>query len=183
VIELPLETERLRIRPFHPTADAEPLHELWGDQDAFRFVRPGAAAASVAETRERLEDVVRRSDGWGFWALEERSGARFVGGAGLFPLEWEGPEIEVAYHVVPSLWGRGYATEAAAGLLEAAWRETDLDQVVAVAFPDNAASRRVLEKLGMTYEGFVRYGERDVVRYAIARPLGAAAARDVGHRR
>jgi len=179
VITLPLETARLRIRPFRPADDAEALHELWGDPEAIRFVRPGAAATSVEETRERLEDVVRRSDGWGFWAVEERSGARLIGAAGLFPLEWTGPEVELAYHVVPSVWGRGYATEAAAGLLEAAWRETDLDHVVAVAFEENRASTRVMEKLGMTYEGRVRYREHEVVRYSIARPGVGGASSDV----
>jgi [ribosomal protein S5]-alanine N-acetyltransferase len=170
VITLPLETARLRIRPLAPAEDAEPLHELWGDAEAIRFVRPDGASTSIAETRERLEDVARRSVGWGVWAVEERTSGRLVGAAGLFPLEWRGPEIELAYHVVPSRWGRGYATEAGAALLEAAWRETDVDHVVAVAFDANRASTRVMDKLGMTFEGPVRYREHEVVRYSIARP-------------
>jgi [ribosomal protein S5]-alanine N-acetyltransferase len=175
VIDLPLETERLRIRPFRPADDAEPLHELWGDAEAMRFVRPDGPPMTVAATCARLEELSRRADGWGFWAVEERVSAQLVGGAGLFPLEWKGPEIEVAYHVVPSRWRRGYATEAAAALLAAAWRDTDLDRVVAVAFAANRASTRVMEKLGMTHEGPAHYGEHDVVRYSIARPQTDAA--------
>jgi [ribosomal protein S5]-alanine N-acetyltransferase len=175
VIGLPLETRRLRIRRFRPAEDAEPLHELWGDPEAMRFVRPDRAPTTIADTRARLEDIVRRPSGWGVWAIEERAGGRLVGAAGLFPLEWQGPEIEVAYHVVPSAWGRGYATEAAAGLLEAAWRETDLEEIVAVAFEGNRASTRVMEKLGMTYTGRVRYRGHEVVRYSIARPTTAEA--------
>jgi RimJ/RimL family protein N-acetyltransferase len=170
VIELPLETDRLRIRLFEPAHDAEPLHELWGDPEAMRFI-PGGTKASVEETRERLQAA--RDDargGWGFWALEERAGEWAIGGVGLFPLAWEGPEIELAYHVVPSVWGSGYATEAGVALLDAAWRDTDLDHVVAVALPANRASRRVMEKLGMAYEGQVRYREIDAVRYVIERP-------------
>jgi RimJ/RimL family protein N-acetyltransferase len=170
MIRLPLETERLRIRPLRPTEDAEPLHELWGDPEAMRFVRPDRTPLDVDGVRSRLEDVVRRQDGWGFWAVEERDSERLVGAAGLFPLEWKGPEIEVAYHVLPCAWGRGYATEAASGLVDAAWRETDLDRVVAVAFEENRASTRVMEKLGMTYEGPVRYGSHELVRYTIERP-------------
>jgi [ribosomal protein S5]-alanine N-acetyltransferase len=173
VIALPLETPRLRIRPFRPAEDAEPLHELWGDPEAMRFVRPGRDATTVAQTRARLEELALRSDGWGVWALEERPGERLVGAAGLFPLEWKGPEIELAYHVVPSRWGLGYATEAGAELLAAAWRETELDHVLAVAFEANRASTRVMEKLGMTYEGRARYREHEVVRYSIARPARA----------
>jgi len=167
VIGLPIETERLRIRRFEPAADAGPLHELWGDPEAMQYI-PGTAKTSVEETRERLERLSTRR-GWGFWALEERKSRRPVGGVGLFPLSWEGPEIELAYHVVPSAWGRGYATEAAGALLTAAW-EVCLDHVVAVAMPGNAASRRVMEKLGMSLEGPARYRDLDVVRYSISRP-------------
>lgn len=169
MIQLPLETERLRIRPFEPRRDAEPLHELWSDAEAMQFI-PGGAKATVDETRDRLETLRgRAADGWGFWAVDELQGSRLVGGVGLFPLSWEGPEIELAYHVVPSAWNRGYASEAAAALLSAAW-EAGLDHVVAVAMPGNAASRRVMEKLGMSFEGSTRYREFDVVRYSIARP-------------
>ena len=169
MIQLPFETERLMIRPFEPDRDAEPLHELWGDAEAMQFI-PGGAKRTVGETRSRLAALRgRAAGGWGFWAVEELQGGRPVGGVGLYPLNWEGPEIELAYHVVPSAWNRGYASEAAAALLAAAW-ETGLDHVVAVAMPGNAASRRVMEKLGMSLEGSTRYREFDVVRYSIARP-------------
>jgi RimJ/RimL family protein N-acetyltransferase len=169
VIELPLETERLRIRLFEPDRDAEPLHELWGDPEAMQFI-PGGTRESVDETRGRLERVPQVArDGWGFWALAERESDELVGAVGLFPLAWEGPEIELAYHVVPSAWGRGYATEAGACLLAAAWGE-GLDHVVAVAMPGNGASRRVMEKLGMEYEGPAEYRDFEVVRYSISRP-------------
>lgn len=169
MISLPIETDRLRIRPVEPGADAEPLFELWGDAEANRFAR--SASANVEEVRERLESIVEWTrSSWGLWALEQREGGLFAGLAGLFPLAREGPEIELAYHIVPSLWGRGYATEAGAALLEAAWRDTDLDHVVAVAFEENRASTRVMEKLGMMYEGPTRYREHEFVRYSIARP-------------
>ena len=169
MIRLPLETERLVIRPFEPERDAGPLHELWGNAEAMRFI-PGGAKARVDETRGRLETLRGRGrDGCGFWALEERESGRPVGGVGLFPLNWEGPEIELAYHVVPSAWSRGYATEAGELLLAAAWA-AGLDHVVAVAIPENTASRRAMEKLGMSLEGPTRYRDLDVVRYSIRRP-------------
>ena len=170
MIALPVETERLRIRPLEPERDAEPLFELWGDAEAMRFVRP--PSGSVEEARERLEQLAGLGrSGWGMWALDERETDRLVGLVGLFPLASEGPEIELAYQLVPSRWGRGYATEAGAALLDAAWRETALDQVLAVAFEENRGSTRVMEKLGMTYEGPTRYREHELVRYSIARRL------------
>jgi RimJ/RimL family protein N-acetyltransferase len=176
VIRLPLETERLVIRSFDPDGDAPALHELWGNPEAMQFI-PGGARANVEETRERLRRILEwNRSGWGLWALEERESGRLAGTVGLFPLAREGPEIELAYHVVPSRWGRGYATEAGAALLQAAWHETDLDHVVAIAFPENRASTRVMEKLGMAYEGLARYFDHDFVRYSIARP------RDLDHK-
>jgi RimJ/RimL family protein N-acetyltransferase len=170
LIRLPLEAERLRIRPVEPEEDAEPLYELYGNEEAMRFLlRP--ASQNVREVRDRLEGIVEWArGGWGLWALEERQSNRTVGLAGLFPLAGEGPEIELAYHIVPSRWGRGYATEAGAALLEAAWRETDLDHVVAIALEENRASTRVMEKLGMAYEGPARHWDRELVRYSVARP-------------
>jgi [ribosomal protein S5]-alanine N-acetyltransferase len=174
MIGLPLETERLRIRRFEPERDAGPLHELWGDAEAMRFL-PGGVKTSVEETREALATVRERApDGWGFWALAQRESGRLIGGVGLFPLAWAGPEIELAYHIVPSAWKRGYASEAARGLLDAAWRETELGQIVAVALPGNDASIRVLEKLGGRDEGPARYRGLDVVRYSIKRPSSVA---------
>ena len=175
MITLSIDTERLRIRPFEPKQDAEPLFELWGNAEAMRFVRP--PSKNVDEVRERLEAMLESNRGaewsrygWGLWALDEGQSAQIVGLVGLFPLARRGPEIELAYHVVPSRWGRGYATEAGEALLDAAWRETDLDHVVAVAFEENRASTRVMEKLGMTYEGPATYLEHELVRHSIARP-------------
>ena len=174
MIGLPLASARLVVRPFEPERDAEPLFELWGDEEAMRFVRP--ASANVEEVRDRLQQILEcNRSGWGLWALDEREGGRLAGTVGLFPLAREGPEIELAYHVVPSRWGRGYATEAGVALLEAAWRETDLDHIVAIAFPENRASIRVMVKLGMTYEGLARYMDHNFVRYSIPRP------RDLDH--
>ncbi len=134
-----------------------------------RFI-PGGHQETVEGTQARIQSALDRAPtGWGFWALEERDG-RVVGGAGLFPEAWEGPEVELAYHVVPSVWGRGYATEAGGALLAAAWRDTDLDRVVAFAFEENRGSTRVMEKLGMRFDGHVDYRGYDVVRYVVDRP-------------
>ncbi len=60
MIGLPLETERLVIRPFEPERDAEPLHELWGDAEAMQFV-PSGPRASVDQTRELLKSLSGRA--------------------------------------------------------------------------------------------------------------------------
>src|SRR4029453_217689 len=119
VITLPIETERVRVRPVEPERDAEPLFELWGDAEAMRFVRP--PSGNVEEAGERLEQLVQWPSGWGMWALDERESGDLVGRAGLFPLAKQGPEIELAYQLVPSRWGRGYARGRGGGPPRGPW--------------------------------------------------------------
>ncbi len=70
-------------------------------------------------------------------------------------------DIEVGYHLKPSAWGKGYATETAAALLEFAFEETALDRVLAVTGLSNHASQNVLRKAGLKDTGLRRaYGER-----------------------
>lgn len=92
-----------------------------------------------------------------------------MGVCGLFPIEWIGPDVEVAYHFAREVWNRGYATEAAGAWVEAAFRELRLERVLALAYPENRASTRVMEKIGMHFEREVeKYGET-LVQYGIDR--------------
>ena len=168
-MKVPPETERLSFRPLDPE-DAEAMHAVWGDPEVMRYL-PGDPSASVQETAERVVRHVKRfaETGYGLCAVVERDGGRVVGVCGLFPIEWIGPEVEVAYHFARDVWNRGYATEAARAWVEAAFGQLGLDRVVALAYPANGASTRVMEKVGMRLEREVdRYGET-LVQYAIER--------------
>ena len=65
-------------------------------------------------------------------------------------------DIEIGYILKKSAWGKGYATEACNRLLKFAFEETPLQEVVAVIDAENTASRKVLEKCGLSYQGQVR---------------------------
>ena len=168
----PEPTERLRYRALE-AADAEALHAVWGDPEVMRYL-PSGPSESVAQTRERVELHAARfaEAGHGLCAVVETDSARVVGVCGLFPVEWTGPDVEVAYHFARSAWNRGYATEAAGAWVTEAFDQLGLDRVVAFAFPANRASTRVMEKIGMTFQREVeKYGE-SLVEYAIERPAG-----------
>jgi RimJ/RimL family protein N-acetyltransferase len=75
-----------------------------------------------------------------------------VGDCGIQLLEG-GPDVELGFHLRRSAWGQGYATEAARSCLAAAFAGLGLDQVIAIVAPGNAASARVLEKIGMQRAG------------------------------
>jgi RimJ/RimL family protein N-acetyltransferase len=138
VIKFPIETERLRVRPFQAD-DAPALHEIWSDPANGRFGHGWDPPASAAETREWIE----RHGTWGVW---ERETGDLVGDCSLFPFEGE---WELAYGLRRDRWGRGYATEAAAACVRAGFEQLGLERVVAdIHRGGNAASERVLEKLG-----------------------------------
>jgi RimJ/RimL family protein N-acetyltransferase len=83
----------------------------------------------------------------GNFIVEERGGGPMVGRVGIN--EWEGwPEPELGWWTVPAAWGRGYAPEAAAAVLELARRDPRRQRLVSFIRPSNARSIRVAEKLG-----------------------------------
>jgi [ribosomal protein S5]-alanine N-acetyltransferase len=144
------------------------MHAVWSDPQVMRFL-PSEPSASVEDTAERVGRSVSRfaETGYGLCAVVEVETDHVVGVCGLFPVEWVGPEVEVAYHFARSVWNRGYATEAAAAWVAAGFDQLALERVVALAFPDNRASTRVMEKIGMSFRREVdRYGHR-LVEYAI----------------
>jgi RimJ/RimL family protein N-acetyltransferase len=94
-----------------------------------------------------------REVGFTLWWWRERGSGELVGYTGLNRDEVEGtPAVEIGWSITPSRWGEGFATEAATASLAWGFERCGLDEVVAFALPDNARSRRVMEKLGMSYE-------------------------------
>jgi RimJ/RimL family protein N-acetyltransferase len=163
---LPLETERLRLRQA-TLDDLDAWHEIAHDAERAWY---GKAQSTLDESRTKLELRIAHQERHGFslWPVELKQTAEVLGVAGLVHLQ-DGPEIEVGYRFIERHWGNGYATEAAQAALAFGFDELRLDRIVAVTLPDNHASRRVLEKCGLTFVGptFV-YGHPHV-KYAIKR--------------
>jgi RimJ/RimL family protein N-acetyltransferase len=157
-----LETPRLVVRPW-TSADRLTLAGLASDPRVMRWIGEGRAwsgtevDAFIALQRRLL---VRRGVCLG--ATVERATGEIVGLAGLQPLGTT-DDVEVGWWLVPSRWGRGYATEIGAAALRFGVLVAGFERVVAVARPENAPSLRVMARLGM-------------------RPLGPATGRDLGLR-
>ena len=96
--------------------------------------------------------------GFCLWWWRERSSGELVGYAGLNRDEVEDePVVEVGWSIMPGRWGEGLATEAARAAIESGFENAGVEQIVAFALLDNVRSRRVMEKLGMSYQrDFVR---------------------------
>jgi ribosomal-protein-alanine N-acetyltransferase len=152
-----LETDRLRLRPLR-REDVEGLLVILGDPETMRFY-PAPYTRELVE--EWIEDSINRyrSDGFGLWAVELKATGELVGDCGPAVREVLGVrEIELGWHVNRALWGQGLATEAAAGCRDWVFCNIPTSQLIALVRPENARSRRVAEKIGMTVKGEVAYG-------------------------
>jgi RimJ/RimL family protein N-acetyltransferase len=164
LIEFPLVTERLLLRPMR-RADEDALHEIWSHPTTLAALRHDGDWTR-AMSRERIADkrAHQAYHGFSIWAVLERDGGELVGDCGLQMLEG-GPDVEVGWRMAPDRRGRGYATEAGRAALAAGFGALGLERIVAVAHPANVASRRVMEKLGMTLVGPGRHYGGETVLY------------------
>lgn len=146
-----LETERLVLRSWRED-DLEPFAALNADpavMESFPGTLPRRESDRLAARIQ--EHFVRH--GFGLWALEAPGRAAFVGFVGLSVPAFEAPFtpcIEIGWRLARAHQGLGYATEAARAALAYAFGPLALGEVVSFTVPANRASRRVMEKLGMT---------------------------------
>ena len=144
-----ISTERLMLR-------------RWRDDDREPFAAMNADAEVVEHlqgplSRERSDDFLDRIEahwaehGWGLWAIEVPSVARFIGYVGLWPADFlpSGPAVEVGWRLAREHWGHGYATEAAREALRFGFEVVGLDEIVSFTVPQNARSRAVMERIGL----------------------------------
>ena len=171
---LRLPGDRLTLREF-ADADEEALHAFASDPEVTRFTTWGPN--TPADTRAFLDDVLDQArsavrNRFALAAVDSATG-HLLGSAELFVESREHLRGELGWVFDPAYWGRGYATEATRVLLRFAFDDLGLHRVAATCHPDNAASARVLEKAGMTFEGRmrghmrVRDGWRDSLLYAV----------------
>jgi RimJ/RimL family protein N-acetyltransferase len=106
------------------------------------------------QARSLLDDVLRHWERWGFGPWTVVLDRTPIGYAGLRHAEVGGhPGVELLWFLDPDHWGSGYTTELAHEAVRVAFDVLELDAVVAQTVDGNHASRAVMEKLGMTYEG------------------------------
>jgi RimJ/RimL family protein N-acetyltransferase len=173
-----LETERLVLRRF-TTADVDNLVSLDADPDVMRFVTGGKPTSREEIENEFLPAFLgyyQRYQEFGFWAAIERYSGEFLGWFHFRPRDPTAPEqAELGYRLRKSAWGKGYATEGSRALIRKGFRESGVQLVTAEAVAANMASRRVMEKAGLTlvrtshqpWPGAVGSDELEVVEYAL----------------
>jgi RimJ/RimL family protein N-acetyltransferase len=166
-----LETARLLLIPWSSEFQGDWVRIL-ADPSVVRFIS-GGVPYSRDEAIENSERSVRlwTEYGLGPWAAVERATGRWVGRIGLNLLaDWLGPDRwEVGWELDPKFWGRGYATEGGTEAIRFGFEIATLRGIISVTQADHAASRRVMEKCGLTFREQVRWRNHECVWYAIDR--------------
>lgn len=154
-----LETPRLLLRP--PTlSDVPALFRFLGDRDAMRHTHHDTTLRGCRR-RIAVHEWRRRRDGYAPWTVITRADGCIIGWGGLYDDPFEpGWGVEVGYFFTPTAWGQGYATELVRACVDLADRILELPEVRAFARPENAGSRRVLEKAGFEIVDYVPAMER-----------------------
>ncbi len=162
-----LETERLILREFDQ-GDAAAFYVLGSNPAIIRFTSdPGMT--SLEQAREVLSSRPLsdyRKYGFGRWGCVHKECGEVIGFAGLKYLE-ELQEVDIGYRLLPAYWNVGLATEAGRAVVDYGFAHLHLKEIIGLADPENAASVRVLEKLGFSFDRIMAYQGSDVARYVI----------------
>ncbi|HEV8067830.1 MAG TPA: GNAT family N-acetyltransferase [Planctomycetaceae bacterium] len=161
----PIETERLKLRQF-VDADLDALARMCADPETMRYIGQGATLSRADAWRSMAMFLGHwQLRGYGMWAVEDKRTGAFVGRIGLhYPEGW--PAIEVGWLLDRAQWGQGLATEGGRAAITWAFDRLNLQRISSVIHPQNAASIRVAEKLGMRPERRTQINGVDVVIYA-----------------
>ena len=166
-----LETDRLLLRPTQE-ADKTFLYTLLGHPNVMRYWLGGQAM-----TPEEVDELTAHYAGeYGSLLVVEKATEEAVGLAGIVPCDYLGAtDYEFGWGLMPTSWGKGYATEMTHALLEAGFKKLNLRRLLALAHPDNTASWRVLEKTGMVFVEEIETADRGPRRvYSLQRPVEPA---------
>jgi RimJ/RimL family protein N-acetyltransferase len=146
-----LETERLVLR-YQSASDIPFLTDLWADPVVTRYMggpRDRDWLRSVFEETAKSPQAER----YDLWPVVEKDTGLVVGHCGLLDKDVEGrAEIELSYVFSPVVWGKGYATEIATAIKQWAMEKLGIKRLIALIEPENAASERVAQKIGMHLE-------------------------------
>ncbi len=150
-----IETERLHIRELSAETDAAFVIELFNTSDFLRFIGDRKLRTTDDGVRYIQEQITRHSSlGFALWAVELRDSCELVGICGLLrrpPIE----DVEIGFGFLERFYRRGYAFEAAEAVMNFGSRTLGLTRIAAVTHPENRGSIKVLEKLGMQFEGMI----------------------------
>jgi RimJ/RimL family protein N-acetyltransferase len=163
-----LETKRLILR-HQVIEDLDDLWALYCNPNITKYIPD--APRTRAEAKEELEWFMNghpKHPELGLWGTIHKETGRFIGRCGLLPWTIDGQtEVEVAYTIAQEYWGQGLGTEAAQAILQYGFEHLNLSRLICLIDPENVASQRVAEKMGMILEKKVDGYEGDNVPFFV----------------
>jgi RimJ/RimL family protein N-acetyltransferase len=145
------ETDRLLLRRWQPS-DRKPFAAMNRDPEVMQYF---PAPLTPIESDRLIDRADFERHGFGLWAAEFRDSQEFIGFIGLSIPNFEAPfmpSVEIGWRLASAHWGRGLATEGAKAAVRFGFAILNLPALVSFTVPANTRSRRVMEKLGMTYD-------------------------------
>ena len=151
-----LETERLLLREVRE-GDVNALYEYASEPKVTKYVT-WEPHESIKDSQAFIDYIIQtnRENKSLTWAIELKREEKMIGTIDLANWNVGHSRAEIAYVLSHKHWGKGYMTEAAYQLLEYGFKTLGLNRIEARILPGNIQSQRVLEKLGMTFEGVAR---------------------------
>lgn len=164
-----VDTARLSLRPF-TLDDTEALYQILSVPDVLKYF-----PSSDPPDQERVQKLIQRQidhwqeHGYGWWAVESLAERQLIGWSGLQYLP-ETDETEIGYLLSKTSWGKGLATESAEAGLDFGFSMLALEEIVGIIHPENIASQRVLEKIGLEFVRQAEYFGMHCYQYIVKRP-------------
>lgn len=164
-----LETERLILRMW-TLDDAPAAFEICRDAEVMKYIGTGKPYETVEQAEEftRRAAAHQKANGFCRWAMVFKETREIIGSCGFARLPAIG-EIELGYLIRRKYWGKGLATEAAAACLRYGFEKLGFREIIALTDLENAASHRVLEKIGFTRRGVELFGDEENLVYLAIR--------------
>jgi RimJ/RimL family protein N-acetyltransferase len=156
VVDALVRTDRLIVRPW-TDGDVDAALTIYGSPQVARWLTPAmdraddlATARTLLRNWQEEQPALMRPEGR--WAIQRLADGVVVGGVGIRALPPQAEDLELNWQLAPSAWGNGYATEAGAAVVRWAFGQ-DLDELFAVARPNNHRAIATTQRLGMQWVG------------------------------
>jgi len=157
-----LETERLVLRQF-TFEDADFILRLLNEPSFIQNIGD-RGVRTLEDARSyilRVPIASYEKNGFGLYLVILKESGKSIGMCGLIKRD-QLEDVDIGYAFLPEFWSRGYAVEAALAVKEYARDVVGLKRLIAITDPENQASIRVLEKIGLRFEKMVRLSEDDI---------------------
>lgn len=156
-----IETENLIIRPYS-IEDLEDLHNVYSDEAVMAFIPEGVMSY------EWVKDLIKWMNEYCYEnntpdhiikfgvSVVHKESEKVIGWCGLGALDCKPEDVEIFYGLSSEYWGQGLATEAAKAMLNYGFEVIGLNRIIAIVNPNNIASKKVIEKIGMRFKSVLK---------------------------